>query len=181
MQKNIKILKISFTFTLCVIQTSKLCYLTPTWKTRSKFQSCCVQFRASWFKKDRDLLEKVQWRDTEMIRSLDHIPYEERLKDLHQSGSTSVWRRLGVDLVTVHKYLKCWSEVDEGRLFLVACSNRRGGNGQKLKHKKFHINTRKNLLWEWWVLEQATQKSCEVSCSGDIQDLSGRLSVQPVQ
>ena len=42
----------------------------------------CVQFCAPQFKKDRDFLEGVQWRATKMIKSLEHLLYEERQRDL---------------------------------------------------------------------------------------------------
>ena len=42
----------------------------------------CVQLWASQFNKDRDLLEGVQWRATKMIKGLEHLPREERLRDL---------------------------------------------------------------------------------------------------
>jgi len=37
---------------------------------------------ASQFKKDRELLEIVQQRATKMMKGLEHLPYEERLRDL---------------------------------------------------------------------------------------------------
>lgn len=41
----------------------------------------CVQFWTSQFKKCRELLERVQWEATKMIRDLKCLPYEERLRD----------------------------------------------------------------------------------------------------
>ena len=34
------------------------------------------------FKEGRELLGRVQWRAAVMMRALDHLPYEERLRDL---------------------------------------------------------------------------------------------------
>jgi len=41
-----------------------------------------VQIRAPHFKKDGELPERVQWRDTRMMRELEHLSYEERLREL---------------------------------------------------------------------------------------------------
>jgi len=69
---------------------------------------CWVQFWGPQYKRGIDILGRVQQRARKMINRLEHLSYEERLRQLKQFILEK--RRLRGDLTNVYKYLKGGNE-----------------------------------------------------------------------
>ena len=87
----------------------------------------CVQVWGPQYKKDRELLERVQRRATKMIKGLQHLPYEDRLRELGLYSLEK--RRLQGDLTAAFQSIKGAYKQEGSQLFTRVDNSRTRGNG----------------------------------------------------
>jgi len=84
----------------------------------------CIQLWSPQHRKDVDLLDQVQRRAAKMVRGLEHLSYEERLRELGLFSLEK--RRLWGDRIAAFQYLKEAYRKDGENVFSKACCDRQG-------------------------------------------------------
>ncbi|GAB0176456.1 mitochondrial enolase superfamily member 1 [Grus japonensis] len=82
----------------------------------------CVQLWGPQYERDMELLEQVQRRATKLIRGLEPLSYEDRLRDLGLFSLKK--RRLQGDLIAAYQYPKGAYRKDGEGLFIGECQDK---------------------------------------------------------
>jgi len=126
----------------------------------------CASTWSPGYKKDIELIEKIQHRFTRMLSTLKGKSYEER------NESLGLWsleeRRHRSDLIEVFKLLKGMTNATPELFFELDSSSRTRGHSLKLVKKRFNITVRQHMFSQrvvnrWNALDQRTVDSESVN------------------
>ena len=119
----------------------------------------CSSVWSPYYKKDKELLERVQHRFTKMFSGIKDKPYEERLKVL------GLWsleeRRNRADLIETFKLVKGLSGVRYEDFFEIDTEQRTRGHSLRIVKKRFSTTQRQftfsqRVINRWNSLDQRT-------------------------
>ena len=103
-----------------------------------------VQFWTPHLCRDKDKMERVQRKATNMIPEIRNHSYQQRLKDLELIGL--VHRRLRGQLIEVFKYLNRFNNVSPIGLFEYDFNDRTLNNGKKIIAKRFNTSVAQHFF-----------------------------------
>lgn len=106
----------------------------------------CVRVWSPQYKKDRELLERVQRRATKMIRGLEQLLHEDRLRELglFSLEKKRLWGDLITGVITLQDLITLKGDYKQegNRLFTRIECDRTRGNGFKLKEERLRLDVR---------------------------------------
>ena len=107
----------------------------------------CQQACSPYMAKDINLIEGVQHRATKLVKSIEDLSYEERLKHLKLYSLED--RRLRGDLILMYRIMNGDVNIDSSKLFTVKAPNMARGHAMKVHLKKIsNSDIRHNFFTE---------------------------------
>lgn len=106
----------------------------------------CISAWSPYFKKDKELLERIQHRFTRMIPGLRGLPYTDRLQSL------GLWsleeRRNRADLLEVFRMYKGWSKISFDSMFTLSHVTVTRGHTAKITKNRCRLDSRRHFFSE---------------------------------
>jgi len=134
----------------------------PLYKSlvRPHLEYCC-QIWNPYYNKDIKLLEGVQRRATKLIKGMENLQYEERLRHLGLMSLDT--RRIRGDLIEVFKILNGGYRIDSDIFFTYDTGDRRG-HSKKLFKRRSRLDSRKYVFGNRIIDKWNSLPECCINC-----------------